>query len=250
MEVVSYKIKVMEVELLKIECIWEHNGNDSLLYSGNFIGAFTRGESLDEATKKMGSEIISYCEWAGHSIILPLEIAVTQEKLSNLNIRDADSDVIFDSERIELKNDEYNRLKALVLKSATDFYMMYSLFPNKNKSCLPSRDTFYGKMPRTAEEIYQHTKNVNSYYWGEIGVVVGNDGTILENRIRGFDILEKNRDFLAVNVIEGSYGEQWSLPKVLRRFLWHDRIHAKAMYRMGVKTFGIDEISNVFSFKI
>lgn len=25
-----------------IKCVWEHNGDDTLLYSENFIGAFTR----------------------------------------------------------------------------------------------------------------------------------------------------------------------------------------------------------------
>ena len=235
---------------MKIKCIWEHNGNDSLLYSGNFIGAFTRGVSKEDALKKMESEIISYCAWTSQSVTLPLDIIITQEKVSELNVRDADSDVIFDSERTGLTISDYNRLKELALKSATDFYRLYDSFPDKNKSCLPERDTFYGKVPRTAEEMYQHTKNVNSYYWGEIGVEVGNEGTILENRIRGFEILEKSDGFLGANVLEGSYGELWSLSKVLRRFIWHDRIHAKAMYRMGIKTFGIEQIPNIFNFEI
>ena len=235
---------------MKIKCIWEHNGNDSLLYSGNFIGAFTRGVSKEDALKKMESEIISYCAWAVQSVTLPLDIIITQEKVSELNIRDADSDVIFDSERTGLTISDYNRLKELALKSATDFYRLYDSFPDKNKSCLPERDTFYGKVPRTAEEMYQHTKNVNSYYWGEIGVEAGNEGTILESRIRGFEILEKSDGFLMSNVLEGSYGELWSLSKVLRRFIWHDRIHAKAMYRMGIKTFGIEQIPNIFNFEI
>ena len=235
---------------MKIKCVWEHNGNDSLLYSGNFIGAFTRGVSKEDALKKMESEIISYCAWAGQSVTLPLDIIITQEKVSELNIRDADSDVIFDSERTGLTISDYNRLKELALKSAADFYRLYDSFPDKNKSCLPERDTFYGKVPRTAEEMYQHTKNVNSYYWGEIGVEAGNEGTILESQTRGFEILEKSDGFLMSNVLEGSYGELWSLSKVLRRFIWHDRIHAKAMYRMGIKTFGIDQIPNIFNFEI
>jgi len=65
-----------------------------------------------------------------------------------------------------------------------------------------------------------------------------------------FEILEKNDNFLEANVLMGSYGELWSLSKVLRRFIWHDRIHAKAMYRMGIKTFGIDQIPNIFNFEI
>lgn len=241
----GFKHKAEEEKLLKIKCVWEHNGNDSLIYSCNLIGAFTRGVSKEDALKKMESEIISYCAWAGQSVTLPLDIIITQEKVSELNIRDADSDVIFDSERTGLTISEYNRLKELALKSAADFYRLYDSFPDKNKSCLPERDTFYGKIPRTAEAMYQHTKNVNSYYWGEIGVEVGNEGTILENRTQGFEILEKN-----VNFLEGSYGELWSLSKVLRRFIWHDRIHAKAMYRMGIKTFGIEQIPNIFNFEI
>lgn len=235
---------------MKIKCVWEHNGNDSLIYSGNLIGAYTRGVSKEDALKKMESEIISYCAWAGQSVTLPLDIIITQEKVSELNIRDADSDVIFDSERTGLINSDYNMLKELALKSAADFYRLYDSLPDKNKSCLPERDTFYGKVPRTAKEMYQHTKNVNSYYWGEIGVEVGNEGTILENRTRGFEILEKRDGFLEANVLEGSYGELWSLSKVLRRFIWHDRIHAKALYRMGIKTFGREQIPNIFNFEI
>ena len=186
---------------MKIKCVWEHNGNDSLIYSGNLIGVYTRGVSKEDALKKMESEIISYCAWAGQSVTLPLDIIITQEKVSELNIRDADSDVIFDSERTGLTISDYNRLKELALESAADFYRLYDSFPDKNKSCLPERDTFYGKVPRTAEEMYQHTKNVNSYYWGEIGVEVGNEGTILESRTQGFEILEKNDNFLEANVL-------------------------------------------------
>lgn len=127
--------------------------------------------------------------------------------------------------------------------------MMYNSFRDKHLSCLPERETFYGKIPRTAEEMYRHTKNVNSYYWGEIGIEVENSGTILENRMRGFELLENSSEFLNDKIFEGSYGELWSLSKVLRRFLWHDRIHAKAMYRMGVNTFGINKIQNPFHFE-
>lgn len=36
-----------------INCVWEHNGNDTLLYATNFVGAYTRGESLEIAKAKM-----------------------------------------------------------------------------------------------------------------------------------------------------------------------------------------------------
>lgn len=96
--------------------------------------------------------------------------------------------------------------------------------------------------------MYQHTKNVNSYYFRELGVNVDNSGSIVECRKRGFQELETLPNYLDLGVFNGSYGELWSLRKVLRRFLWHDRIHAKAMYRMGIRTFGESSIPNIFCF--
>ena len=97
-------------------------------------------------------------------------------------------------------------------------------------------------------EMYLHTKNVNSYYFGEIGIDADNEGSILECRKRGFERLENTPDFLNGLLQEGSYGEMWSVRKVLRRFIWHDRIHAKAMWKMAKKTFEESEIEDVFFF--
>ena len=228
--------------------IWEHNGDDTLLYSGECIGAFTRGANLDEAIEKIPDEINSYLNWRKEPTLENITIEIIQEKNSNLQIKDADSDVIFDTETSPLSIEAYLQLKEMVLQSALDFYKLYLSIPDKNVSCLPKRNTFYGAVPRTAQEMYEHTKNVNVYYFGEIGIDSDNEGTIYECRKRGFELLEKTEGFLDNPVFEGSYGEMWSLRKMLRRFLWHDRIHAKAMYRMAVKTFGSDCVENVFGF--
>lgn len=234
---------------MKIQCVWEHHGDDTILYSDNFIGAFTRGESKKIALRKMPAEVASYLRWKGEPVPDSLEPVITQEKSSGLTISDADSDVLFEEERRHLTISEYQAQKALALKSALDFLTLYEAIPNKEESCLRARETFYGPVPRTASEMYAHTKNVNDYYFGEIGVETDHEGTILECRQRGFALLEQQPDFLKNQVFLGSYGEEWSLRKVLRRFIWHDRIHAKAMYRMAVKTFG-DGIRNVFQFNI
>ena len=233
-----------------MKCVWEHNGNDTLLYSVNYVGAYTRGNSLESAMAKMRTEIVAYSSWIGQDCEQKTNIEIIQEKDSDLRIADADSDILFDTERAPLSREEYEELKALVLKSASDFYDLYSSISNKNESCLPQRRTFYGAVPRTAQEMYEHTKNVNSYYFAEIDVDVDNEGTIYDCRKRGFERLEQTPGFLDNVVIEGSYDELWSLRKVMRRFLWHDRIHAKAMYRMAVKTFGAFGADNTFKFAI
>ena len=233
---------------MKINCIWEHNGNDTLLYAENLVGAFTRGENVDVALEKMQHEIQSYAAWNGENIDGDIETVIVGEKDSELEIKDADSDVIFSSEEDPLTIEEYIKLRDLALKSATDFLKLYEAIPDKNVSVLPIRKTFYGQVPRTAEEMYLHTKNVNSYYFGEIGIDADNEGTIFECRKRGFEQLESTADFLNGRLQEGSYGEMWSVRKVLRRFIWHDRIHAKAMWKMAKKTFEGVETENVFYF--
>lgn len=235
---------------MKIECVWEHNGDDTLLYASNFIGAFTRGPSLEIATQKMPCEIQSYLKWKGESIPDVVEVEIVQQHNSELSICDADSDVLFDEERKALSISEYLELKSLALKSAQSFLTLYKAIPDKDKSCLQARTTFYGQIPRTAAEMYEHTKNVNSYYFGEIGVSTGNEGSILKCREAGFAFLESQPLFLDSKVYSGSYGEEWSIRKVFRRFIWHDRIHAKAMYRMAVNTFGAAAIPNVFFFDL
>lgn len=235
---------------MKISCVWEHNGDDSLLYAENFVGAFTRGASIKICCDKMSDEIKSYLKWLGEKPCDDYKVEIVQEKSSELDIKDADSDVIFNSEKESLSREGYERLKSIALKSAEDFLKLYNSIPDKSESCTPARQTFYGDVPRTADEMYEHTKNVNNYYFAEIGVDADNDGDILGCRKRGFELLEKTPDFLQNKVVEGSYGEMWSLKKVLRRFVWHDRIHAKAMYKMAVKTFGEGNVANVFEFRI
>lgn len=231
-----------------ISCVWEHNGSDTLLYAVELPGAYARGESLEAALAKMEAEAAAYMRWRDGAAPENVTVEIVQDASCALDIRDADADVLFDAERIPLSAEEYARLKKLVLRSGSDFLTLYQSIPDKDKSVLPQRRTFYGQVPRTAEEMYRHTKNVNEYYFGEIGVDADNEGSILECRLRGFAALEKQPDFLSNPVREGSWGELWSLRKLLRRFLWHDRIHARAMYRMAVRTFGADTVGDVFSF--
>lgn len=231
-----------------IKCVWEHNGDDSLLYSVDYVGAFTRGSNKDIAIKKMQEEITSYLKWKNEKVPETFTVEIIQDKPCNLKIADADSDVLFDEERKPLSIEEYLSLKEFVLKSAVDFYSLYLSVPDKNTSCMPFRTTFYGNVPRTAQEMYEHTKNVNAYYFGEIGIEAHNEGTIYECRKRGFDLLEQTSNFLS-NPILGSSDELWSVRKMLRRFLWHDRIHAKAMYRMATRTFSKNDVKDTFGFE-
>ena len=231
---------------MKIDCVWEHNGDDTLLHAANLPGAYTRGPSLEAALEKMPAEAAAYLRWRGEAVPEGFEVRVVQDAPCSLQVADADSDVLFLSEREPLSRQEYAELKRLALKSAGDFLLLYSSAPCKSASAAPPRPTFYGQTPATAREMYLHTKNVNSYYFGEIGVRADNQGSILDCRRRGFEQLEQHPDLLSNRVFEGSYGESWTLRKLLRRFIWHDRIHGKALYRMAARVFGETSVANPF----
>lgn len=234
---------------MMFSCLLEHNGLDSLLYCTSLPGAFTRGATPEEAMAKMPDEIRSYIRWVGDRIPESIDVQITQETESELNIRDADSDVLFPEETQPLKRDQYETMKRLVLKSAEDFQRLYDAVPDPDRSCLMPRKTFYGQVPRTARQMYEHTKNVNPYYFAEIGVEADHEGTVLECRLRALEKMEKMPGFLESTAVEGSYGECWSVRKVLRRFIWHDRIHGKAMYRMAKMTFTGENVPDVFRFE-
>lgn len=232
-----------------VKYIWEHNGNDSLIYADSFPGAFVRGQSKEEALPKFDSEIRSYILWRDQCAASErFTYEMAGEHATGLAVCDADTEVIFESEKLPLTAKEYQKLKALALRSAQCFQALYDSVPDKNATCLEKRKTFYGEIPTTAMEMYEHTKCVNEYYFGEIGIKAGNDPDIAACRLKAFEVLEKQPDYLNNTVFDGSYGEQWSLCKVCRRFVWHDRIHAKAMWRMAIKLFGVEKIENPFFF--
>lgn len=234
---------------MKIDLIREHNGDSTLLWFADYPGAFTRGATFGEALAKCPSELERFCAWLGVDAPQDAEFVVAEDCPCELNVADADSDVLFVSERAPLTSEEYERLKATALKSAADFLSLYDSVTDPDTSALEPRETFYGGgIPRTAREMYEHTADVNSYYFGEIGVDVENVGNILERRVRGFELLEKVPNYLANPIFDGSYGESWTLRKVLRRFVWHDRIHARAMWRMAMKSFGEGGAEDVFGF--
>ena len=234
-----------------IKTVCEYNDEGCLVYAENFPGAFVRGRNYENAVAKFKKEIESWLDWAedGAKSEEPIETELIQEKKSELKVCDADSDIIFDSEREMLTKEEYQRLKILALRSAMDLERLYDSVPNKKMNIAPQRESFYGKIPSTAEEMYNHCMNITEYYFGEIGVDVENGPDILSCRAAGFEKLEQQENFLENKVFLGSYDEEWSLRKVLRRFIWHDRIHARAMYRRAYEAFWDDEIDNVFRFR-
>lgn len=233
---------------MKIEAVCEYNAKGWLIYSANHPGAFVRGATKNEAMAKFPGELRSYLRWTRKPLSFePAEIVIVQEKLSELQICDADSDVLFDAERASMTAEEYEVLKSLALRSARDFRRLYESIPNPDISGRSPRSTFYGAVPRTPREMYVHTNNVTAYYADAFGIEMENLPDIYANRMQILSELEDLEDFCSDRVYTAPDGELWTLRKVLRRLIWHDRIHAKAMWRTATALWG-SEICNPFFF--
>ncbi len=233
---------------MQVTLVDEYSEKGHLIHAGNFPGAYVRGREKEEALAKLPAEIRSYMLWAGMEYAPVTRWTVVQSKKSSLAVEDADSDVIFDSERLPLTEEEYLPLKALALKSAQDFQLLFDSVREKDAAVCGSRRTFYGEVPVTPRQMYTHTMNVNSYYFDQLGVNAPNGPDILSCRILGFERLEQQSGFLARPSAAGSWEEEWSLRKLLRRFVWHDRIHARAMYRTSCAVSGSENTADPFFF--
>ena len=234
---------------MKIEAVCEYNRGGYLIYAANFPGAYVRGETKDQAMAKFPSELHSYLCWSGIQVdrLHDLEIDIVQEKESELQICDADSDVLFDREVDALTDAQYQHLKMLVLRSARDFHTIFAAIENPNISDLPHRQSFYGSVPRTPRQMYEHTNRTTAYYASAFGIDLVNVEDIYENRMQILSKIEATDNYLSNQVYVAPDGERWTVRKLLRRFLWHDRIHAKAMWRLASRLWG-NSIPNPFFF--
>ena len=73
---------------MKIDCVWEHNGDDTLLHAANLPGAYTRGPSLEAALEKMPAEAAAYLRWRGEAVPEGFEVRVVQDAPCSLQVAD------------------------------------------------------------------------------------------------------------------------------------------------------------------
>ena len=71
---------------MKLQCVWEHNGNDSLLYAVDLPGAYSRGESREAAVAKLPMDAASYLRWSGREVPESFDVQIVQEAACDLEM--------------------------------------------------------------------------------------------------------------------------------------------------------------------
>ena len=165
-----------------------------------------------------------------------------------LHTEDADSDLLLEADCAPMTEADYAAAKLLVLKSARDFCTLFESIPNPDISPRAPRTSFYGPVPRTPREMYDHTNSTTAYYMAAFGIPFENMPDLYANRLQALAEIEEREELLTGKVCTAPDGERWTLRKLLRRFLWHDRIHARAMWRMAAPLWG-SAVADPFGFR-
>ena len=234
------------------KAVLEYNDKGVTLWSLRYPGAFARGETAAEAVRKLPAACRRYRLWAK----LPTEayasgeeqVRCTRKIKVDAPVEEGFTAALFPEEKLALDMARYTSLKTLCLISARDLETLFASIPQKDRALLKSRRTVYGKVPVTAREMLSHVIEAQRTWSTLFGVNLGESQGLLADRKRLFWGLERQPGYLDGRLVTGPDGELWTLRKLLRRLLWHDALHGRALYRKAVTFWQKERIKNPFGF--
>ena len=234
------------------KAVLEYNDKGVTLWSLRYPGAFARGETAAESVRKLPAACRRYRLWAK----LPIEadaagdeqVRCTRKIKVDAPVEEGFTAALFPEEKLALDMARYTSLKTLCLISARDLETLFASIPQKDRALLKSRRTVYGKVPVTAREMLSHVIEAQRTWSTLFGVNLGESQGLLAGRKRLFAELERQPGYLDGRLVTGPDGELWTLRKLLRRLLWHDALHGRALYRKAVTFWQKERIKNPFGF--
>lgn len=217
-----------------VSIAFETNGKGYIGFIAELPGAFIRGRTEEEALSKVACEVKLYLKWLGIEQNRDYNTIVVQRHQSSLMVEDADNEILLETDKKPIDEEEFRNLLDVVRFSGETFLQLYT--NTKFKDWVDKariRKTFYGENPKTIQEIFDHVKNCQYYYLSRTKIEFEEKEKEFM-KIRSFclkkieELYRKHNNYL---IFEAD-NELWTLKKVLRRFIWHDRIHGKAITRI------------------
>lgn len=211
----------------------ETNGTGWIGFVAELPGAFVRGSAEGICLSKVDREIRRYANWLGLKPGASCTVVRTRIHRSGLCVEDADSEILLDYDRERLdrsKFDQWIQIASFSGACFQDLYEAATLLDRRDPA--RDRETFYGIAPSSIREVYQHVDRVQGYYLQCLGLTpILVSSSFVErrreclSRITGLYERESGRG------VHYGKGEEWTTAKALRRYIWHDHIHAKSIVR-------------------
>jgi hypothetical protein len=236
-----------------VSVAFETNGKGFIGFVAELPGAFVRGRTEEEALSKLNGEINACLKWLG---VRPREsygFRVVQRHRSSLMVEDADNEILLDADKEIVTDEDFRSLLDLVLYSGETFLRLYNSARFKDWiDEARMRKTFWGNNPKTIREVFEHVRLTQYYYLSRTGVPYSDEEREFM-KIRRLCLTKIQHVWKKSNnsQVFDVDSELWTVKKVLRRFIWHDRIHGRAITRIleKQKRLGlIDTYENEFCF--
>lgn len=234
----------------------ETNGKGFHGFIVELPGAFVRGPSEEEAVSKAPGEASSYLRWLGQERTQFPSARIVQTHQCRLMVEDADCEILLAGDTQPMSDQEFRRFVELANYSGATFNTLFDFVKLKDwVDEARIRTTFYGNNNKTIREIFEHVNRTQYYYISRTRVSFKRDETepFMKVRKLSLDALEELFRKNGNSKIYTIDNEEWTLKKVLRRFIWHDRIHGKAIVRILEKQhqFGlVDAYKDPFKFTV
>lgn len=230
----------------EVELAIESNDRGAMCHLVEPLGAFTRGETEAHAVEKAYSEYCSYVRWLGVDTDAPVHFSIVQSHRTDLDVQEADSDILLDSDCLNRSRKDIDLIKELLLHSASTLEALFAQaeLPDRVDSQMTGL-TFYGERPDTIRKVFSHVNRTQDYYMSRVGLGIPEEhASFLARRENCVTQLSKHWPSGHTLHPTAVDGERWTHLKVLRRLLWHDRIHAKSIVRMFQRQVKDGVISN------
>jgi hypothetical protein len=218
----------------RVSVALETNGKGVLGYIVQLPGGFVRGATERDALAKVPLEVKSYVRWLGLKPGGKMRTTIVQWHQSAVAVQDADNDILLDADRRPFRPGEFDLLSHLVRWSGRTFAKLYEEAELKDwvdEERL--RRTFYGNNPHSIQEIFDHVKGCHHYYLSRLNAqcpVDTDEFVAIRDSCAGE--LQRLYDNGFNSTVFQVDNEFWTIKKVFRRIIWHDRIHGKAIVRI------------------
>jgi len=213
----------------------ETNGKGFQGFIIELPGAFVRGRTEQEALSKTIKEATSYAKWLESPAPTSTKARVVQRHQCELTVEDGDCEILLHADQDVLDQRRLAQLRDLVKHSGQTFSRLYDSVSLKDwVDSSKSRPTFYGQTPKTVRENFDHVKGAQYYYLSRTRSPFQfvKDGDFVAIRQQCLDQLTELYSKNGNSEVFSADNESWTLAKILRRFIWHDRIHARAIVRI------------------
>ena len=195
-------------------------------------GCFSSANTQEEATAQTPTRIAEYFDWlktngrASPLATEPIEMKVPEVFLSFPSQDNYSVNAFFQDDRRPLNYDEVEYYLWLLDCTRRDLLAVVHQIPRERLS-----QPVTGEVQGSIEGILNHIAGAENWYLDRLSLALPNEDMLDEplarlERVRAHTrtrLLKLADDARVIELV----GEQWSVRKVMRRALWHERDHTK-----------------------